>query len=99
MRAVESDYVAQSGEILFQDYATQEDLTSAFSGYAAIVASKQTLFAISKLEQSITLRMMREAFLGSTTTISDSSSPYNGMTAAQAIASVQTQIATLRTSL
>ena len=38
MKAVENNYVAQAGEVLFSDYATIDQLTSAFSGY---VATKQ----------------------------------------------------------
>lgn len=96
MRAVAVDYVAQSGEVLFPGYPTTEQLAAAFTGYAAQAASQSTLTQIEALEASITLRMMREAFLGSAAVISNAESPYNGMTAAQAIASIQTEIATLR---
>ncbi|MET2828940.1 hypothetical protein [Mesorhizobium shangrilense] len=34
MRAVDPDYVAQPGEVLFANYATEADLVEAFSGYA-----------------------------------------------------------------
>lgn len=34
MRAVDPDYVAQDGEVLFADYATDAELAQAFSGYA-----------------------------------------------------------------
>ena len=33
MRAVDLDYVAQAGEVLFADYATDVELAQAFSGY------------------------------------------------------------------
>jgi hypothetical protein len=34
MRAVDLDYVAQAGEVLFLDYATDAQLATAFPGYA-----------------------------------------------------------------
>lgn len=34
MHAVDPDYVAQDGEVLFPDYASPEDLAAAFPGYA-----------------------------------------------------------------
>lgn len=34
MRAVDTDYVAQDGEVLFPDHATDADLAAAFPGYA-----------------------------------------------------------------
>ena len=37
-RAVDDDYVAQTGEVLFEDYATPDELTAAFSGYAVAIA-------------------------------------------------------------
>jgi hypothetical protein len=33
MRAVDPDYVAQAGEAIFPDYATQAQLAAAFPGY------------------------------------------------------------------
>jgi hypothetical protein len=35
MRSVDPDYVAQSGEVLFEGYATSDQLGTAFPGYAA----------------------------------------------------------------
>ena len=34
-RAVGADYIAQTGEVIFPDVATPEELTASFSGYAA----------------------------------------------------------------
>jgi hypothetical protein len=64
-----------------------------------IPPNRAAMNQIIQLEASVTLRMMREAFLGSTAVINNTSSPFNGLTSAQAIASVQSQIATLRASL
>lgn len=96
MRTVEPGYVAQSGEVLFLSCPTTGQLNSAFTGYATQATAQSTLMQIEALEASITLPMMSEAFLGSNAVISNAGSPYNGMTAAQAIASIQTEIATLR---
>ena len=38
-RAVSASYIAESGEVLFTDYATPVQLSSAFPGYAAAAAT------------------------------------------------------------
>lgn len=43
MRAVDADYVAQPGEVLFPDYATSEQLVAAFPGYAPPLPPKPTV--------------------------------------------------------
>jgi len=39
MKSVDSDYTTQTGEVYFENEATESELTSAFSGYAAAVLS------------------------------------------------------------
>jgi hypothetical protein len=40
LRAVADDYVVQAGEVLFSALATPDELTSAFSGYAAMAGAE-----------------------------------------------------------
>lgn len=54
---------------------------------------------IAALEASVTERMRQEALCGITEAIDDRGSPFDGMTALQAIASVRQQIAALRSQL
>ena len=39
-RACDADYVAQDGEVVFQDIPTEEELAAAFSGYQAAIAAQ-----------------------------------------------------------
>lgn len=41
--AVDLDYVAEPGEVLFSDYATPYQLTAAFSGYAKAIQSQSQI--------------------------------------------------------
>ena len=43
MRAVDADYVAQDGEVLFPDDASDADLAQAFSGYAPAAPRSPTV--------------------------------------------------------
>ena len=62
--------------------------------------SDQIKQQIKALEASITSRMMQEAIIGSSSVISTTvGNAFYNMTAAQAIASVRSQIATLRAQL
>lgn len=74
-------YVAQAGEVLFDDYATPQQLAAAFSGYTAAVDVQSIKQQISVLEASATPRRVREAVLGTD----------NGW-----LAALNTEIATLR---
>jgi hypothetical protein len=40
LKSVDPSYVAQTGEVLFLDYATPAELTAAFPGYAAAAAAQ-----------------------------------------------------------
>lgn len=99
MLAVADDYQAQVGEVLFQDRPTPEALGEAFPYYAAEQQKSAIRQQIAALEGSITERMTQEAIAGITDPIEDLNSPFNGMTAVQAIASVRSQIAVLRAQL
>ena len=68
MRAVDSDCVAEVGEVIFPDYPTDDELDTAFPGYKA-QKSKDTandiiLAQIDALEVQQTSRRIREALLG-----------------------------------
>lgn len=74
-RAVENTYTAQTGEVLFSDYATEAQLKAAFPGYAATQLEKlkaqnnaPILTQITALEQK-QLRPLREYALGDTTAL------------------------------
>jgi hypothetical protein len=97
MRAVEALYAAQAGEVLFQTIPTDAELQAAFSSYASAHAVVNIREQIAAIERQITPRLMREAFLGVTSVISDG--PYHGQTAAQAVASAQGAITALRAQL
>ncbi|UDL87979.1 hypothetical protein LGH82_22845 [Mesorhizobium sp. PAMC28654] len=43
MRAVDPDYVAQTGEVLFADYATDAELAGVFPGYAPPTTATATV--------------------------------------------------------
>jgi hypothetical protein len=60
IRAVDLDYAAQTGEVLFSDYPTSEQLASAFSGYAATANQQSIRQQIYALEATQTPRRMRE---------------------------------------
>jgi hypothetical protein len=62
MRAVATGYIAQAGEVIFPDYATDEELSSAFAGYAAVNAAKTAIFSA-------------QSALGGTVTVSSSGTP------------------------
>jgi hypothetical protein len=57
MRAVDNDYVAQEGEVLFSDYATNAELDIAFPGYLTILFNKQQSAIQKKLTDSVQLHM------------------------------------------
>lgn len=97
-RLVDSSYAPIEGEAIFSGIQpTVGQLASTFPSHSAASNDAAIKAQIAELEASISLRMMREAFLGTSAVISGGA--YNGLTAAQAIASVQTQIATLRAEL
>ncbi len=53
-------YVAQEGEVLFEDYATDEQLAKAFPGYAAAKSQEEIKAQIAALEIQQTPRRLRE---------------------------------------
>lgn len=48
-RAVPSDYAAGAGEVLFENYATSDQLSAAFSGYAAPLSGSQKVLQASAI--------------------------------------------------
>lgn len=96
MRAVPAAYTAGTGEILFTDIATSEQLTSAFPDYSAAASEASTKAEIAVLEASITPRMIQEAAIGSALTGLGSD---HTLTSAQFITQVRAEIAALRVSI
>jgi hypothetical protein len=64
MRYVPENYVAQNGEVLFDDIATPEQLSEEFDDYDAESERLDILRQISVLESQQTPRRIREAALG-----------------------------------
>ncbi len=70
---VDADYVAQSGEVLFSEIATADQLAAAFSGYAAAVNAELVSAFIASVQSALddtdtTMHRINEAvFLGLTT--------------------------------
>jgi len=83
-KSVESDYVAQSGEVLFSSYATSEELKLAFPEYNSASSILSIKLQIIALEDMQTDRRIREAILGTD----------NGW-----LANLNSQIASLRSQL
>ncbi|MDE2099133.1 MAG: hypothetical protein KGL39_17900 [Patescibacteria group bacterium] len=98
-RTVEDDYAAQPGEALFSSIATDAQLTAAFSGYGTASSNASIYQQINALEALQTLRMIREAHLGSSNTFPSTDPNFPGMTSTAAITSIQTKINTLRGQL
>lgn len=63
-RMVHSGYEAQTGEVLFDDQPTEEQLNDAFSDYSDIQKAQKIRKQIVLLEARMTPRRMREAVLG-----------------------------------
>lgn len=63
MRAVAPDYIAQTGEVIFSGVATPDELTEAFSSYAAAAENEASFAsAIGMLSDSdITMHRIAEA--------------------------------------
>ncbi len=64
IRYVPGDYVAQAGEVLFNNTPTSEQLENAFAGYEDEVFNTDIKRQIAELENSITARRRDEAILG-----------------------------------
>lgn len=64
MRMVPCGYKAKSGESLFADQATPEQLAEAFPNYGAEKRKIDALIEIADLEKQQTPRRIREAALG-----------------------------------
>lgn len=66
-RAVDGDFAPQTGEVMFQDIPTADQLDVAFPGYKAATAKTESnaivLAQIATLEASVTQRRIREAAL------------------------------------
>ena len=60
LRSVDADYQAQTGEVLFDHVPTPEELTAAFTGYAAHAANETIKAQIFALEATQTPRRVRE---------------------------------------
>lgn len=64
LRAVDPNYQVQSGETLFSAIPTTQQLTNAFTGYAAAAANFALQNQIAALEATQTPSRMRAAILG-----------------------------------
>jgi hypothetical protein len=64
MRAVDANYVAQTGEVTFPAILSTDQLTQAFAGYAAAVNKLSIEAQILALEAQQTPRRIRSAIAG-----------------------------------
>lgn len=62
-RAVEDDYIAKDGEVLFPDLATSIQLSQVFPQYSDIKRRADIIAQIAEIEKTVTQRRMREATL------------------------------------
>lgn len=72
LKAVYDDYVAQTGEVIFPDIATPEDLTAAFSGYAAAQAALNVLPPVIVSALQFFIALARAGFISSTEAVAAS---------------------------
>jgi len=63
MRAVDEDYQASEGEVVFEEYPTPEQLSASFPEYDIEAVKEQTKRQIFELEKQVTPRRLREAAL------------------------------------
>lgn len=98
-KIVDSTYVAQTGEVLFSETPTTEQLTTAFSGYVAAVSSQEkTTNNFSLLTQIAELESQGHR-ASRTITIALASGKTPDATDLTKLQSVETQIAALRAKL
>ena len=98
MKVVAAGYVPASGEQVFDAIQTPTQLTAAFFDYASTTNDDSIKAQIAALEAAQTPRMYREAADGSTA-VFKSGTQFAGLTSTQALSSIETQIATLRSQL